>query len=94
VVDSGIDAVERAGITRPSVIVLDLGMWELSGYEALPLIKARCPGAAIIIYSAALQPVDHAEAKARGADAVVPKTTAAVQLPDLAIATLAAKNPT
>jgi CheY-like chemotaxis protein len=92
VVNGGVDAVERAGITKPGVIILDLGMWELSGYEALPLLKARCPDAAIVIYSGSVRPADRDEAVTRGADEVIDKSVPAVDLPGLAFAALAAKR--
>ena len=90
----GVNAVERAGVFRPGVIILDLGMWELSGYEALPLLRARCPEAAIVVYSATVQPGDREAAIARGADDVIEKSARAVDLPDAALAALAARRPT
>ena len=92
-VDGGVEAVERAGLTRASVIILDLGMWELSGYEALPLIRALRPEAAIVVYSSSVRPGDRDKAIARGADEVVDKSTPAVDLPDIAIKALAARRP-
>jgi CheY-like chemotaxis protein len=89
---SGLQAVEEAGLKRPAIIVLDLGMWDLSGYEALPLLKSRCPEAAIVIYSAAVDKVDAEPARRRGADAVIPKTTPVVDLPDLLLNVLAEKR--
>ena len=92
-VEGGVEAVERVGIMRASVVILDLGMWELSGYEALPLIRARRPEAAIVVYSSSLRPGDVDQAMTRGADEVVDKSTPAVDLPDIAFKALAARRP-
>jgi two-component system response regulator YesN len=48
----GAEAVEICEATRPHVIVLDLLMPRMSGFEAIPLLQERCPDVKIIAYSA------------------------------------------
>ena len=48
----GVEAVEVCEATRPHVIVLDLLMPRMSGFEAIPLLRERCPDVKIIAYSA------------------------------------------
>lgn len=48
----GTEAVEVCESTRPDVIILDLLMPVTSGFEAIPLLKERCPDVAIVAYSA------------------------------------------
>ena len=48
----GAEAVEVCEATQPHVIVLDLLMPRTSGFEAIPLLRERCPDVKIIAYSA------------------------------------------
>ena len=48
----GEEAVKLCETTRPHVIVLDLLMPRMSGFEAIPLLQDRCPDVKIIAYSA------------------------------------------
>jgi DNA-binding NarL/FixJ family response regulator len=48
----GAEAVDVCESTRPDVIILDLLMPNMSGFEAIPLLQDRCPDVAIIAYSA------------------------------------------
>ena len=81
VAEGGYEALEVAYRLRPSVIVLDMAMWELSGYEALPQLKGRQPDVKIVCYTASYDERMRSEALARGADAFVSKDTPAVELP-------------
>jgi CheY-like chemotaxis protein len=80
--EGGYEALELAYRMKPAVIVLDMAMWELSGYEALPQLKGRQPDVKVVCYTAAYDERMRAEALARGADAFVSKETPAVELPD------------
>ena len=48
----GMHCVERARALQPDLIVLDLDMPHLDGMSALPMLRAACPQATIIIVSA------------------------------------------
>ena len=48
----GQEAVEVCEATKPDVIILDLLMPRTSGFEAIPLLRERCPDVQIIAYSA------------------------------------------
>ena len=47
----GVEAVAEIERTQPDVIVLDLSMPRLDGLEAIPLIRAAAPTAAIVVFS-------------------------------------------
>ena len=44
-------AVRLAGMLKPDVILLDLAMPKLDGWEAIPLIRERSPDSRIVILS-------------------------------------------
>jgi CheY-like chemotaxis protein len=48
----GVEAVELCESVRPHVIVLDLLMPRMTGFEAIPLLHERCPDTRIVAYSA------------------------------------------
>ena len=79
--EGGYEAIEVAYRLQPAVIVLDMAMWELSGYEALPQLKGRHPDVRIVCYTAGYDERMRTEALARGADAFISKDTPAVELP-------------
>ncbi|HZO98412.1 MAG TPA: response regulator transcription factor [Gaiellaceae bacterium] len=49
----GQEAVDRAGALEPDLIVLDLTMPDMTGLEALPLLRERAPGAEVVVLTAA-----------------------------------------
>jgi DNA-binding NarL/FixJ family response regulator len=49
--ENGKDAVDRALATRPDVIVLDYSLPVLNGIEATRQIRARVPGAEVLIFT-------------------------------------------
>lgn len=48
----GAEAVSVCEVTAPDVIILDLLMPGTSGFDAIPMLQERCPGVAIVAYSA------------------------------------------
>lgn len=48
----GHEAVEQCEALRPHVIVLDLLMPRMTGFEAIPMLLDRCPDTRIVAYSA------------------------------------------
>ena len=52
---TGTEAVEVAAHHQPSVIVLDHQMPELTGLQAIPLLRRVAPATRIVLYSAATE---------------------------------------
>jgi two-component system, NarL family, nitrate/nitrite response regulator NarL len=48
----GIEAIDVCEATNPHVIILDLLMPNMNGFEAIPELRQRCPDVKIIAYSA------------------------------------------
>lgn len=48
----GIEAIDICEATSPHVIILDLLMPNMNGFEAIPELRRRCPDVKIIAYSA------------------------------------------
>ena len=69
----GRDAVAQAARIQPAVILLDLSMPEVSGWELLPQLRASVPAAVIIILSAQDSTPSRAATLAAGAAAFVSK---------------------
>lgn len=88
VAEGGYDAIDMAYEMHPAIIVLDLAMWELSGFEALPALHSRHPAAKIVIYTASYDERLRAEGMSRGAADVVSKTTPVVDVPNRLLAVL------
>lgn len=45
---NGVEAIRQAGVLRPDVILMDLEMPVLNGYEAASQIKTYCPDCRVI----------------------------------------------
>jgi DNA-binding NarL/FixJ family response regulator len=69
---TGREAIALAAVWQPDAVVLDESMPELTGMEAMPLIRAVAPNSRIVIYSSH-DPASGDEV-GRGADAMVDKT--------------------
>jgi DNA-binding NarL/FixJ family response regulator len=76
----GPQAVTQAEALRPDVIVLDLNMPTMSGFEVARRIRTRHPNSAIVILSSHKNDQFIAEARAVGARAYVEKSDAADEL--------------
>jgi two-component system nitrate/nitrite response regulator NarL len=50
--NDGNSAIEECANTNPHVVVLDLLMPRLNGFEAIPKLRRQCPDVAIIAYTA------------------------------------------
>ncbi|HEU5084110.1 MAG TPA: response regulator transcription factor [Acidimicrobiales bacterium] len=48
----GIETVEQCKALQPDVLILDLLMPRMNGFEAIPVLREECPDVAIIAYSA------------------------------------------
>ena len=71
----GAAAIEGIFETRPSAVLLDLSMPGMDGLEAIPEIRRRRPGIAIVILSGFSASRMERKARERGADAYVEKGT-------------------
>ena len=69
----GLEAVRLAAELAPDVIVMDLEMPGLDGFEATRRIKARRPAPRVVILSVHAGPGEEARARAAGADGFVVK---------------------
>jgi CheY-like chemotaxis protein len=71
----GAEAIEMARQTRPTVILMDLTMPGVDGWEATRQIKStrETANATVVAVSAHAFPLDEASARAAGCDAFVPK---------------------
>jgi DNA-binding NarL/FixJ family response regulator len=70
---NGREAVEQARALHPDVILMDLEMPILDGYEATRQIKAQLPAPRVIILSIHNSPEEQLRARAAGADGFVVK---------------------
>ena len=50
--EDGTEAVELCRTMRPHVVVLDLLMPRMNGFEAIPVLREECPDVGIVAYSA------------------------------------------
>ncbi len=73
---NGAQAVRKARLTAPDVVVLDLYMPELTGIEAAGEIRRLLPAAVIIILTMQDSPVLRQQALDRGASELLLKTAA------------------
>jgi DNA-binding NarL/FixJ family response regulator len=67
------EAVQVAAALRPEVMVLDLGMPDASGLDAIPEIRQVSPGTRILVYSAWAASRSADEAVELGADGYLEK---------------------
>ncbi len=81
----GIEAVERAEAIRPEVILMDVGMPRMNGYDATRRIRARDWGSSIIIIALTGwgQESDRRQSREAGCDAHVVKPVDPAQLGEL-----------
>ena len=70
----GSEAIVKASVLHPEIVVLDLNMPDLSGIEALPFIRQLLPDSAIIALSLLDAPTYRQTTLDAGADAFVSKT--------------------
>ncbi len=70
---NGEEAVALAGEVLPDIVVLDLAMPGMDGFEALPLIRERCPGARVVVFSTEAGPRAEQRTRDAGAAAHVEK---------------------
>jgi DNA-binding NarL/FixJ family response regulator len=78
----GVEGVELAGELRPDVVVMDLRMPRMDGFEATRRIAAAVDGTKVLVVSSSSDSEDMARAREAGAAGYVPKDRAVAELPD------------
>lgn len=73
---NGQDAIDRAGLLRPSVVIMDISMPVVNGMDATRILKKLFPDIPVIIYSLYETMFLENEARKVGAAAIVSKTDA------------------
>jgi two-component system cell cycle response regulator DivK len=86
----GAEAVQLAGETRPDLILMDIGLPEMSGLEAVRAIRASGAGTPIVAVTSRVMPGEREQALEAGCDAFVAKPIDDVQLVAIADRLLAA----
>jgi DNA-binding NarL/FixJ family response regulator len=72
--ENGREAIEKAQLLRPDLIVMDLYMPLMNGFEATRALKRLMPAVPVIIFSAHLDAFMEKEAQQAGAAAIVSKS--------------------
>ena len=79
----GAEAVTLAGALHPDVVVMDLFMPVLDGFEATRRIRAEFPRTRVVVLTSSRELRELEGARAAGADAWVTKDAASADLSDL-----------
>jgi CheY-like chemotaxis protein len=70
----GAEAIERAPASAPDVVLLDLNMPKVNGFEALPVLRERLPPETkILVLTTGQAPHERKQCLEAGADAFVVK---------------------
>ena len=86
----GEQALEQAPATDPDVLLLDLNMPNMGGFEALPHLRERLPGSKILILTTGQALQERQRALDSGADGYIIKPDRVFALDDEITAALAA----
>lgn len=78
--EHGREAVEKAPMLRPDLILLDMSMPVMNGLEAAPLLLKVLPNVWLILFTAYDGPEVQRLSRAAGIHAVVPKSKASTHL--------------
>ena len=78
--ENGREAIEKALLLRPALILTDLSMPLMDGFAETRILRKVMPAVPIIIYSAHSSPFIEKEAIAAGASAVLSKSDAVTAL--------------
>jgi DNA-binding NarL/FixJ family response regulator len=72
--ENGREAIEKAQMLKPALIVTDLSMPLMNGLEETRILKRLMPAVPVIIYSALSDPFVDKQALEAGASAIVSKS--------------------
>ena len=78
---NGLEAIDKAAIVRPDVVLIDLDMPRLNGVEATRRIKAVAPATTIVVLSGSDVVAHSSEAIDAGAVAYIRKSNTVSDLP-------------
>jgi DNA-binding NarL/FixJ family response regulator len=79
--EDGVQAVNRARQFKPDLVILDLAMPELNGFEAAGRISKALPGVPILILTLYASPLVEKEAEKLGVRRVISKSTTNMLVP-------------
>jgi DNA-binding NarL/FixJ family response regulator len=88
----GQQAIERAPGASPDVVLLDLTMPRLNGFEALPHLRERLPGTKILVLTTGHGLDERQRALDAGADGFIVKPERVFALPERVQAALAGRE--
>jgi DNA-binding NarL/FixJ family response regulator len=72
---NGLDAIAKSEVSRPDLIILDLGMPEMNGFEAATVLHKTMPQIPIFMFTAHDSPTIESRAASVGIRAVFSKYT-------------------
>jgi DNA-binding NarL/FixJ family response regulator len=70
---NGLEAVEKARLLRPDLVLLDLAMPEMNGVEAASVLKKMMPSLFIIVFTMYSEDIGRSLTAAAGVDLVLSK---------------------
>jgi DNA-binding NarL/FixJ family response regulator len=76
----GTSATELAAELRPDLVLMDLSMPHMDGFEATEKILANSPQTAVVVLTGSDDPADHERARSAGAAGYVTKDRILVEL--------------
>jgi CheY-like chemotaxis protein len=79
-VENGREAIEKAQLLQPALIVTDLSLPVMNGLEETRILKKLMPAVPVVIFSAHIDPFVEKKARAVGASAVISKYDAVAVL--------------
>ncbi|HSC92320.1 MAG TPA: response regulator transcription factor [Gaiellaceae bacterium] len=83
---NGADAVQLAELLRPDVVLLDVVMPGMDGFEAAERLRRSLPEAGVVLISGLEEDAAAARAAALGVDAFLTKAEAVARLNDVLVA--------
>ncbi len=81
--EDGVQAVNRAKQFKPDLVILDLAMPELNGFQAANQISEALPGVPILMLTLYASPQVEKEAERIGVKRVISKSTAYMLVPSI-----------
>ncbi len=78
---TGHDAIALAAELHPQLLLLDISMPDMDGFEALPALRAAAPGTRVVVFSGFDDADLEVRARALGATDFVPKSLPIKELP-------------
>src|SRR4029077_10324038 len=72
---NGLDAIAKTKVSRPDLIILDMGMPEMNGFEAATVLQKTMPKIPIFLFTAHDSPTVESKAASVGIRSVFSKHT-------------------